>query len=383
LDHSGASAIAPSTAHASLAGVPTSLSSLLSEYSQLSIQGEPAPTSLSPAPPCPISTLPEELLVEILLQLAIDDVAALVRLSLVCKRLAYVTLTEERIWKRISLGPEVGFAAMHYDWNCRVDGSALGDDGAGGRLLSDLSSLSLFDIEETHPIYRYAHPMQSISSLVPSPYKNYLSLFRLRPRVRFGGVYISTVNYTRPGATSATQVTWNSPVLIVTYYRYLRFFRDGTVISLLTTSEPGDVVQHMAPENVHKNHSSGVPQYVMREALRGRWKLSGPADTEHHQHPRHPSQLARLVVKDEEAVQPEPRDEEAEGTLHVETEGAVPKYMYRMALSVGSAGKGTKSNKLSWQGYWSYNKLTDDWGEFGLKNDRPFYWSRVKRFASA
>jgi F-box protein 9 len=51
-----------------------------------------------------------------------------------------------------------------------------------------------------------------------------------------------------------------------------------------------------------------------------------------------------------------------------------------MLLSIGSAGRGVRNNKLAWQGYWSYNLLTDDWGEYGLKNDRPFYWSRVKSY---
>jgi F-box protein 9 len=51
-----------------------------------------------------------------------------------------------------------------------------------------------------------------------------------------------------------------------------------------------------------------------------------------------------------------------------------------MYLGVSSAGRATRNNKLVWQGYWSYNRLTDDWAVFGLKNDRPFYWSRVKSY---
>ena len=61
-------------------------------------------------------------------------------------------------------------------------------------------------------------------------------MFRNRPRLRFGGVYISTVNYVRPGASLPNQqMTWSTPLHVVTYYRYLRFYRDGSCISLLTT----------------------------------------------------------------------------------------------------------------------------------------------------
>jgi len=52
----------------------------------------------------------------------------------------------------------------------------------------------------------------------------------------------------------------------------------------------------------------------------------------------------------------------------------------KMAFRVGNTGRGATNNKLMWQGYWSYNRLTDDWAEYGLKNDRAFYWSRVKSY---
>lgn len=90
----------------------------------------------------------------------------------------------------------------------------------------------------------------------------------------------------------------------------------------------------------------------MNHALRGRWKLSSPSPPQ-----------------------------EKEGTLHIETHGIDPeKYIYKMQLSVRSGRStkvGTKNVKLIWDGFWSYNKLTDDWAEFGLRNDRPFWWSRV------
>jgi F-box protein 9 len=323
---------------------------MIDDFSSLSIQGEPPPTEFSPAPPCPIASIPEELLADILIYLAVTDLASFVRLAQVCKRLAYLVTTEERVWKRVSIGSEIGFDAMHYEFQCQIDGKPLGDDGEGGRTLDATVDPDELEVEKEEL------PNQGTLTtlLVPKPYTSYRTLFRRRPRIRFNGCYISTVNYTRPGASSPTSLSWNSPIHIVTYYRYLRFLRDGTCISLLTTSEPADVVPYLHIEHMHKNHGS-LPSAPMKDALLGRWRLSGPA-----------------IPGDDEA--------EEEGTLHVETAGATPKYIYKMVLSLGSAGKGARNNKLSWQGYWSYNRLTDDWAEFGLKNDRAFYWSRVKSY---
>ncbi|KAF2130080.1 hypothetical protein P153DRAFT_339592 [Dothidotthia symphoricarpi CBS 119687] len=343
---SNASATVPNTAHHSLDGLSSSLQTLLTDFSSLSIQGAPPPTEFSPLPPCPISTIPEELLVEILSHLVVQDVSSYVRLAQVCKRLAYLVTTEDRVWKRLAVGPEYGFAAMHYAFACQVDGKPLGDDGQGGYILDLDSEL---EAEEQPPP---PSPAALTTLLVPTPYPTYRALFHRRPRIRYSGCYISTVNYSRPGQSSPTSVSWNSPIHIVTYYRYLRFLRDGTCISLLTTSEPTDVVPYLHVEHMHKNHGA-LPSAPMKDALLGRWRLTGGGGEE---------------------------EGEKEGTLVVETAGATPKYLYKMMLSVGSAGRGAKNNKLGWQGYWSYNRLTDDWGEFGLKNDRPFFYSRVKSY---
>lgn len=69
-----------------------------------------------------------------------------------------------------------------------------------------------------------------------------------------------------------------------------------------------------------------------------------------------------------------------EGDLTVETEGVDPKYMFRMDLSLRTAGKAARNNKIVWRGFFSYNKLTDDWAEFTLKHDKAFFFSRVRSY---
>ena len=349
---SNAPVTVPNPAHHSLGGPPVStISQLIASFASLSIPTVEPPTEESSPPPCPISVIPSEILIGILLQTAIFDVASFARLSLVCKCFAHLVATEDRIWKRVCLGSEYGFGAMRYAWNCSISGSALP---------SDLNIFSLDSLSITPK-----HEPTSPASLFPlsHTYPTYAIMFRQRPRIRFNGCYISTVNYIRPGGATASQVSWINPVHIVTYYRYLRFFRDGSCCSLLTTAEPADVVHYLTKENMTSyEHGQGMlPSAVMKHALRGRWRLSG--------NPR--------GTKDDS------EQEEEEGNVHIETEGVDPdKYIYKMELALKSAGRtgGTRNNKLNWRGFWSYNKLTDDWAEFGLRNDKSFFWSRVKSY---
>lgn len=299
--------------------------------------------------------MPEEILAQILTEVAISDVASFARLSQVCKRLAYLVLTEESVWKRISLGSEFGFGAMLYDYIVDIEGFPLSANDNIARYLDATLDQDANPAPVPMPEERERNFTLLTDSVLHTVYSSsYRSLFRSRPRLRFNGCYISTVNYTRPGATSTNTLTWGAPIHVVTYFRYLRFFRDGTAISLLTTTEPSDVVHHLTKANLHAHHGSFLPSSVMKDALRGRWRLSGPASTSN--------------------------PDEAEGEVFIETEGVVPKYTYKMHLALAHAGKGTRNNKLAWKGFWSHNKLTDDLGEFTLRNDKAFYWSRVRSY---
>ncbi len=253
-----------------------------------------------------------------------------------------------------------GFTAMHYDFACDVEGFSLEANDQIARYLGNYDEPEDESLLGATPEDRTDMFAAVTEELLQSAYaSSWRQMFRQRPRIRFNGCYISTVNYTRPGATSTNTLSWGAPVHVVTYYRYLRFFRDGTIISLLSTSEPADVVHHLIKDNLHDNHNNTLPSSVMKDALRGRWRLSGPASS---------------------VMDPLTNEIEAEGDVHVETEGVVPKYTYKMLLVLAHAGKGARNNKLAWKGFWSHNRLTDDWGEFGLKNDRAFYWSRVKSY---
>lgn len=357
--------------------IPATLKQLVDDFSQLQIEAPPPETEFSPQKPCPLAEIPEEILSHILLELAVADVASFARMAQVCKRMAYLVLTEESIWKRVTLGNECGFAAMRYDYATTIEGLPLEDtNDMVPRYLGSYEDDN-DNADETDDILADPDPasrsLTHTLSLIPKPYPSWRQMFRSRPRLRFNGCYISTVNYNRPGAHSSNSLAWGAPILVVTYFRYLRFFRDGTAISLLSTAEPVDVVHHLTKENLDpKLRPSGqLPGAVMKDALKGRWRLSGPAasyDTLHESNSEHRADSA----SDSAA--------ETEGTVHIDTQGVVPRYTYRIELGLGHAGKSARNNKLSWKGFWSYNRLSDDWGEFALRNDKPFYWSRVRSY---
>jgi len=345
-------------------------------FSGLSIKPAQPPIEGMAPPPCPIAELPEEILAHILEDVAVADIGDFVRLAQVCKRLAYLVSTEDRIWRRVCLGPEFGFGGMHYEWQQGVswdeldEGHVLGEDGTVVLTAEDRMRQRKADEQAlTNSLYS--------SALYSSSWQR---MFRTRPRIRFNGCYICTVNYIRSGVGNSTHITWNSPVHIVTYFRYLRFFRDGTVLSLLSTAEPSAVVHHLTKDAVEMHRGGAMahlPSHVVQPAFRGRWRLSSAA-------------LGGGIdggdgrggdEKKEDKEVPAPSLLSGEGDLFVETEGH-KQYIYRLELSLRSAGKGSRNNKLVWRGHYSYNTLTDDWGEFGLKNDKPFFFSRVKSYGT-
>ncbi|KUI70331.1 F-box protein pof7 [Cytospora mali] len=336
---------------------PTETKSLTSEELIASFAGlsiEPAQPYIKgmPQPPCPIAGLPEEIVVHILQDVAIIDVGDFVRLSQVCKRFAWLVATEDRIWRQICLGRKFGFTGMHYDFATTINWNPLVKERT---LLDDPDEVARCREEDAYA---------TTIALLNTTYHSWQRMFRRRPRTRFNGCYISTINYIRPGQQT-NSLAWNSPVHIVTYYRYLRLFRDGTAITLCTVEQPANVVHHMTKEALalHKGGAmSHLPSSVMQHALKARWRLSSAAD--------HTADL-------EEGKEVSLAD--SEGDLFIESDRG-DNYLYRMELSLRTAGKASRNNKLMWRGFYSYNKSADVWDEFSLKEIKPFFFSRVKSY---
>lgn len=352
---------------------------LIGSFAGLAIEPAAPPIKGTPQPPCPIAALPGEILVHVLRDVALADVGDFARLSRVCKRFAWLVATEESIWREVCLSERFGFAGMHYHFQVLVDWRPIGRTAlwnlAVRRGLLDPETSTPDDV----PRLRAEQALAATHALLVAPaYRgSWQRMFRRRPRVRFNGCYISTINYIRPGQ-QVNSVTWNSPVHIVTYYRYLRLFRNGTAISMCTVEEPGAVVHHMTKEALalhEKGAMAHLPSSVMQHALRARWQLSSAAErlwTEHSDSEGDGDQ------QDEEK---HASLEDAEGTLYIENDGG-GNYLYRMELAMGSAGKGARNNKLNWRGFYSFNKTSEVWDAFTLKQDnsKPWFFSRVKSY---
>lgn len=354
------------------------ISALVASFLDAPILGALPLISRDISPPCPIKDLPDELLVDILDHVANTDIAMLSRLAQVSKRFAYLVTTEESIWKHLVHRPRFGFGGMHYAYNKEISGVPL-----------EFSIADMSLKERSKPAPRLLPFMLPTNTAYPT----YRHMFQHRPRIRFSGVYISTVNYTRPGASGPNTLTWNTPIHVVTYYRYLRFYRDGSCISLLTTVEPMDVVPHLQKENVGGDFiaTTTLPVGVMRDARRGRWKLAKMLELRAYEHKLSESSSA-AVPPDEtdadssfESKVPEDEALDPEGILTIETEGPTKTYHYTARFELRSTGNGltARNTKLVWRGFWSHNIISGDWAEFGLKNDRAFVWSRVRSWGDA
>ncbi|KAI8947231.1 hypothetical protein F4801DRAFT_561731 [Xylaria longipes] len=400
INRSNAATAVPDTTHHSLQGsdkaaIPLSFPDLIASFAGLKVEGAAPECEGVDPPPCPMAALPDEILVHILRDVATADVGDFVRLSQVCRRLAYLVATEDQIWRRVCLGSEFGFGGMHRHFQRSITWEPLSLPEALAES-AEAEAEGEGEVEEAEEVYTleglhhrraaaaHATTLSLYRNVAAGGYATWQSMFRRRPRVRFNGCYISTVNYIRPGVNAGQHLSWNTPVHIVTYYRYLRLFRDGTAISLTTTDEPAHVVHHLTRENVpsnrgatqhHQHQHQHLPQPVMSSALKGRWRLSSARDSpsSNNPPPRNPTSTTA------------PLPESEESDLYIETEGAAgAKYTYRLELSLQSAGRkqssSARNNKLVWRGFWSYNRLTDDWAQFTLKNDKPFFFSRVKSY---
>lgn len=339
---SAASTSTPAAPVAAPKQPPASIAALIESFAHLAIP--PAGTE-DTVVYSPLTTLPHELLLHILHTLATTDIASFARCAKVCKALSYVVATEEAIWRDVCTS---AFAKMAWDWRASVDGTplihrVLGDENDGTILppATTTAAPEVVEEEENEEEEEEERPVPDDEAHLPK-YGSWRTMFQSRPRIRFNGVYISTCNYVRQGAS---QSGWNTPVHIVTYYRYLRFYDDGTVLSLLTSSEPAEVVYGFSRTGVQGGGAAVVagggagtgvlPSAVAKYVARGRWRI------------------------------------DADGRVDVETvQRGMERYLFRMQLRLGSVRSGGRwvgSRKLAWERFWSWNRVSDDLAEFSLR----------------
>ena len=180
----------------------TTLTSSLTSLSILQIEPE------DPEKPCYLSTIPDELILNILLHLSLASLSSLSRISQVCKKLLFLSQGENSLYKALCL---------HY--------------------------------------FRPFDTPSHLSLRVKDYNNDWRKMLIERSRLRFDGVYIATCHYLRPGVND---LSWNTPIHTVTYFRFIRFFADGRCITVLTTLEPKEVVHYVGWEGGLKGVSEGI-----------------------------------------------------------------------------------------------------------------------------
>ncbi|XP_003384131.1 PREDICTED: F-box only protein 9-like [Amphimedon queenslandica] len=80
-------------------------------------------------------------------------------------------------------------------------------------------------------------------SMLATPTSNWRHIFITQPHVHFNGVYISRSLYVRTGERSLDRLY--KPFHTVVYYRYIRFFTDGSVLYMTSPDSPSMVVNKL------------------------------------------------------------------------------------------------------------------------------------------
>ncbi|CAE6456138.1 unnamed protein product [Rhizoctonia solani] len=156
------------------------------------------------------------------------------------------------------------------------------------------------------------------------------------PRLRLDGVYIAVCHYVRRGQS---ENLWVNVDHLVTYHRYLRFFPDGRVLSLLDQNlEPREAVHLITPD------------LVMKGFFIGTWTLQTSSDDKHH-------------VSISNLTDPSGKFE----------------HSFRMELTLGSKPLG-RWNRLTLDSYMSVNSEGTP-STLPIRNERPFWFSKVRSWA--
>ncbi|XP_077586480.1 F-box only protein 9 isoform X1 [Stigmatopora nigra] len=192
-------------------------------------------------------------------------------------------------------------------------------------------------------------------------YLSWREMFLQRPRVRFDGIYISRTSYIRQGEQSLDG--FYRPWHHVDFYRYLRFFPDGSVIMLTTPEEPLSVVSRLRTQNVR-----------MDAVKVGHYRLSQETDNQ--------TKVYAVIRKRKE----EKSSELQKNRFYRRNQAPEAEHTFHIGLLLSSAGR-QSFNKLTWMHHSCHitYKLTGETviSAFDLnKMYTPFIFGRVKSYTA-
>ncbi|EGN96810.1 hypothetical protein SERLA73DRAFT_154240 [Serpula lacrymans var. lacrymans S7.3] len=216
-------------------------------------------------------------------------------------------------------------------------------------------------------VYKPPQIIDDAASIAADQYvADYRRMYIEHPRIRMDGAYIAVCHYMYAYLLVACYVVlahgfgsrsglsenaWVNISHLITYHRYLRFFPDGQVLSLLANEEYG-------PQNV-------IP--ILKPSLRmkgfyiGEWYLDGTTV--------YISNLTEMTDRNSTSAYP------------TADSAGRRRYSFQMTLDLRSRPVG-RWNKLEFLGYDSVETESGEVIPLPLKHERPFWFSKVKSYAA-
>lgn len=98
-------------------------------------------------------------------------------------------------------------------------------------------------------------------------FESWRHMLQYRPLVRFDGIYVMKAKYYRSGISETSQY---HPIHEVISYRYIRFLRDGTSMSVYTVQTPKKIFEKVKQHFI----SGGSSESTLFEIAHGHWWMS-------------------------------------------------------------------------------------------------------------
>lgn len=187
-------------------------------------------------------------------------------------------------------------------------------------------------------------------------YSSWRKMYLTRPRLNFDGAYISKTSYARAGEKSLDN--FYSPWHLVEYYRYFRFYTNGTVVFLTCADEPKNAVSKLKTPAI-----SGE-----QNILKGTWKLN--------------DSTVYMLFKKKRLLK---KSNKYSRKQNVSKDNLDKEETFRIELIIDSETK-KQSSQLRWSNYEidivykSMNKKTNTKLDLNKVDFPQFYFSRVKSY---
>ncbi|KAG4067087.1 hypothetical protein HA402_000078 [Bradysia odoriphaga] len=186
-------------------------------------------------------------------------------------------------------------------------------------------------------------------------YPSWREMFLSRHRVHFNGCYISKMSYLRYGENSF-QDQFYRPVQMVEYYRYMRFFSDGSVLMMTTADEPAQAVGKLKSRNTRN------------DVLKGHYRLH--------------DDVVVIVLKRNRTAQHQYMKQSRRGS--VIDDSASSSQSFYLELNILPTGSKRQFNQLKWKHYAIIQGKNQVKTNFELTASKypPLLFSRVKSYHS-